>query len=185
MSFSEKTVSRFLFIAMPINQNIKPIDCNASSCQKKRAEPIMKNRSYHFSFGTSKLRKLRPEYYSLRITFLYDIWKKRRNINDSTIRKFCFYAAFWILYTVSPLGHEILTFRVPLQPFSILGEIGRFPGDDPSKSCVAAHLPCPKYAPFHLLHCEFLSNAAQLNHVLTQMIEASASAADNPKDSEE
>ena len=32
---------------------------------------------------------------------------------------------------------------------------GRFPGDDPSKSCVAAHLPCPKYAPFHLLHWLF------------------------------
>ena len=53
-----------------------------------------------------------------RILFLVNcvsVWylKKHRYINDSTMRRFCFYTAFWILYTVSPVGHEILTFRVP------------------------------------------------------------------------
>ena len=29
------------------------------------------------------------------------------------MRRFCFYTAFWILYTASLAGHEILTFHVP------------------------------------------------------------------------
>ena len=38
----ENCVPFFNYSLCLLNQSIKPIDCNASSCQKKRAEPFMK-----------------------------------------------------------------------------------------------------------------------------------------------